>query len=146
MKKVYRGEIYDAYLTKEVIGSEQAGMRPVVVISADKYNAKNTNVKVVVLTIQIKKENMNTHFVLPLIKGLPKRSMVLGEYTTTIDKSRLITRKCKLYGVLMTNVDRAVRAFMNDDKPKRKYHGGNRRGVKGNRNRNRRNNKKSRMQ
>lgn len=131
MKEVYRGEVYDALLSRDVIASEQAGMRPVVVVSADKYNAKNTNVKVAVLTSQIKNENMNTHFVLPWIKGLPKRSMILGEYTATIDRSRLLALKCRLYEDVMTNVDRAVRAYMTDDKPKRKWHGGNRRGVKG---------------
>ena len=134
MKEVHRGEVYDALLTKDVIASEQAGMRPVVIISADKYNAKNTNVKIAVLTSQIKNENMNTHFVLPWIKGLSKRSMVLGEYTATIDRSRLLSLKCRLYEDLMTNVDRAVRAYMTDDKPKRKWHGGNRKGVKGKKN------------
>ena len=119
IREIKRGDIYDAEIPEEVIGSEQAGKRPVVVIQADWLNRTSTNVKFAVITSQIKRLDLPTHFLLPKLRGLDKTSMVLGEHTGTMDKSRLIKYRCTLSRKLMRCVDKAVRHSIRDRKPKR---------------------------
>ena len=52
-------------------------------------NGSSPVFKVLELTSQLKNPEMPTHVVLPLLKGLPKQSMVLAEQVTTIDKAQL---------------------------------------------------------
>ena len=118
--KVRRGEIYYADIPEEVIGSEQAGVRPIVIIQAEWLNRTSTNVKFAVITSKLKRLDLPTHYLLPKLSGLEKRSMVLGEYTNTMDKSRLIKYCCRLSEKVMKYVDRAVRASIKDSKSKRK--------------------------
>ena len=83
---IRRGDIYMADLSP-VVGSEQGGMRPVIVIQNDVGNEKSTTVIVAAITSSNKK-TLPTHIVLES-KVLSKRSTVLLEQIRTIDKQRL---------------------------------------------------------
>lgn len=87
------GDVFLADLSP-VVGSEQGGIRPVLVIQNNVGNRFSPTVIVAVITTQIKKSNMPTHVKLQASKhGLERDSVVLLEQIRTIDKSRL---KCKL--------------------------------------------------
>lgn len=117
-REIMRGDIYDADIPKEVIGSEQAGRRPVVIIQADWLNRTSSNVKFAVITSKLKRQDLPTHFLIPNVKGLPKQSMVLGEHTGTMDKSRLLRYRCTLGAEIMNFIDRAIRASIKGRKAK----------------------------
>lgn len=119
IREIRRGDIYDAAIPEEVVGSEQAGKRPVVIIQADWLNRTSTNVKFAVITSRIKRLDLPTHYLLPNLRGLDKTSMVLGEHTGTMDKSRLQKYRCTLNPKTMKLVDRAVRNSIRDRRPKR---------------------------
>ena len=87
---VKRGEIYYADLSP-VIGSEQGGIRPVIIIQNDIGNKYSPTVIVAAITSQINKAKLPTHIELSAENyGLQKDSVVLLEQIRTIDKSRLI--------------------------------------------------------
>ena len=86
---VRRGEIYYADLSP-VVGSEQGGMRPVLVVQNDVGNKYSPTVIVSAITSQINKAKLPTHIELPAsANGLNRDSVVLLEQLRTIDKSRL---------------------------------------------------------
>ena len=82
--KVKRGQIYYADLSP-VIGSEQGGMRPVVIISNDIGNIYSPTVIIACVTSVQTKKKIPTHVEIPLIKD----SIILLEQLRTIDKRRL---------------------------------------------------------
>lgn len=89
--EVKRGEVYFADLNP-VIGSEQGGVRPVVVLQNDIGNKYSPTV-VAAITSRIKKTNMPTHVVVSQSEsGMPKNSVIMLEQIRTIDKCRL--REC----------------------------------------------------
>ncbi len=85
---VKRGEMYFADLN-EAIGSEQSGVRPVLVIQNDVGNHHSPTVVVAAISGQPKKTGQPTHYLLPPGNGLDMASMVLLEQIRTIDKTRL---------------------------------------------------------
>ena len=86
---VKRGEIYYADLNP-VVGSEQGGMRPVLVIQNDKGNMHSPTVIVAAITSKSSKKPLPTHIELPArCLGLEKTSIILTEQIRTIDKKRL---------------------------------------------------------
>ena len=92
-----------------VIGSEQGGVRPVLIIQNDLGNQHGTTVIVAALTAQSKKPAMPTHVAIPSGEGgLWRNSMLLAEQVRTIEKSRLI----RLLGIvspeMMHHVNRAL--------------------------------------
>ena len=87
MTEVKRGSIYLANLDP-VTGSEQGGIRPVIVLQNDIGNRYSPTVIIAAITAQDKK-NMPTHITVSA-QCLPQRSTVLLEQLRTIDKSRLI--------------------------------------------------------
>lgn len=103
-----RGDIYCADLNP-VIGSEQGGIRPVVVIQNDTGNKHAPTLIVATVTTRIKKkEQMPTHY---LMKGNPafsEPSAVLLEQIRTIDKSRIERYLGKATKDEMTGIDRAL--------------------------------------
>ena len=107
--EVKRGDIFMADLGDEVdvVGSEQFGIRPVVVTQSNRQNLSSTTIIIAVITSEIKKERMNTHVILPKIEGLPKQSMVCAEQRFTIDKVRLLEYRCTLSKKIMKKVTRA---------------------------------------
>ena len=87
---IKRGELYYADLSP-VVGSEQGGVRPVLIVQNDIGNKYSPTVIAAAITSQINKAKIPTHIEL-LAKdyGLPKDSVVLLEQIRTIDKKRII--------------------------------------------------------
>ena len=89
---VKRGDIYYADLSP-VIGSEQGGMRPVLIVQNDVGNKYSPTVIAAAITSQKDKSNLPTHIKLETDNcGLSKESIVLLEQIRTIDKNRAKTR------------------------------------------------------
>ena len=105
---IKRGDIYFADLSP-VVGSEQDGLRPVVIIQNDIGNKYSPTVIVGAVTSKLDKAKLPTHIELPAIEfNLPKDSVCLLEQIRTIDKKRL-KEKISYIGVKkMKEVDRAL--------------------------------------
>ena len=105
---VKRGDIYYADLSP-VVGSEQGGIRPVLIIQNDVGNKYSPTVIAAAITSQINKAKMPTHIELPAKDyGLNKDSVVLLEQIRTIDKKRLREKIGHLDNSLMTTVNDAL--------------------------------------
>lgn len=88
-RTIRRGDIYYADLNP-VIGSEQGGTRPVLIISNDTGNKYSPTVIIAAITSRVRtKKKLPTHLYLGQIEGLPANSIVLFEQLRTIDKKRL---------------------------------------------------------
>ena len=86
---VKRGDIYYADLSP-VVGSEQGGIRPVLIIQNDVGNKYSPTVIAAAITSQINKAKMPTHIELAAKEyGLNKDSVILLDQIRTIDKKRL---------------------------------------------------------
>ena len=84
-----RGDIYRADLDP-VIGSEQGGVRPVLIIQNDTGNLHSPTVIVAAITSRRKKAQMPVHVLITAEEsGLPADSVVLTEQISTIDRKRL---------------------------------------------------------
>lgn len=94
-KNIKRGDIFYAELNP-IIGSEQGGTRPVLIISNDTGNRYSPTVIVAAITSRKSKNNLPTHFYLDSIEGLPANSIILLEQIRTIDKQRLRERLTQL--------------------------------------------------
>lgn len=87
-RQISRGDIFYANL-EPVVGSEQGGERPVLIIQNDKGNRFSPTVVIAPITSKVhRKRAMLTHVEL-LCEELPKDSMALLEQIRTIDKTRL---------------------------------------------------------
>lgn len=105
---VKRGEIYYADLSP-VIGSEQGGIRPVLVVQNDVGNKYSPTVIAAAITSKINKAKMPTHIELSANEyGLNKDSVILLEQIRTIDKQRLREKIGKLDINMMGKVDKAL--------------------------------------
>ncbi|MDD6189930.1 MAG: type II toxin-antitoxin system PemK/MazF family toxin [Clostridiales bacterium] len=105
---VKRGDIYYADLSP-VVGSEQGGMRPVLIVQNDVGNKHSPTVIAAAITSQINKAKLPTHIELGAkTYGLSKDSVILLEQIRTIDKKRLKDRMGKLDDKLMNQVDNAI--------------------------------------
>ncbi len=105
---VKRGDIYYADLSP-VIGSEQGGIRPVLIIQNDVGNKYSPTVIAAAITSQINKAKMPTHIELSASEyGLYKDSVVLLEQIRTIDKKRLREKVAHLDKGLMEDVNSAL--------------------------------------
>ena len=103
-----RGDIYYADL-RPVIGSEQGGMRPVLIVQNDTGNKHSPTVIAAAITSQTGKARLPTHIELNAQSvGLSRDSVILLEQVRTIDKSRLRERMGKLDDTTMTKVDNAI--------------------------------------
>ncbi len=108
MLKVRRGDIFFAQLNP-VIGSEQGGTRPVLVIQNDIGNQYSPTTIVAAITSQIQKAKLPTHVEISADKnGLDRDSVLLLEQIRTIDKSRLKQRVAFLEEDFMRKVDEAI--------------------------------------
>jgi mRNA interferase MazF len=88
--KVQKNQIYYADLNP-VQGSEQGGIRPVLIIQNDIGNKASPTVIIAAITSKGKKKGLPTHVAIKLEEGsLPKESMAMLEQIRTIDKDRLI--------------------------------------------------------
>jgi len=105
---VKRGDIYYADLSP-VVGSEQGGMRPVLIVQNNTGNKHSPTVIAAAITSQINKAKLPTHIELGAQSyGLTRDSVVLLEQIRTIDKKRLKERMGKLDNTLMNRVDNAI--------------------------------------
>ena len=105
---IQRGDIYYADLSP-VIGSEQGGVRPVLVIQNDVGNKYSPTIIVAAVTSQMNKSRLPTHLNLSADQfGLSKDSVVLLEQLRTIDKKRLKEHICRLDNVFMNRIDKAL--------------------------------------
>lgn len=104
---VKRGELYYADLSP-VVGSEQGGVRPVLVVQNDTGNRYSPTVIAAAVTSKIHKARLPTHIELPQAFGLQKDSVILLEQIRTIDKRRLMSRIGELPPSTMSRVNRAI--------------------------------------
>ena len=107
MKNVKRGDIYYAELTA-ACGSEQSGIRPVIIVQNNVGNYYSPTVIVAAITSKLKK-NMPTHIKINSGEGnLTKTSTVLLEQLMTIDKSRLIRYVGSVNNTIMAEINQAM--------------------------------------
>jgi len=105
---VRRGDIYYADLSP-VVGSEQGGVRPVLIVQNDTGNRHSPTVIVAAITSQMGKAKLPTHIELAAQSyGLPKDSVILLEQIRTLDKRRLRERMGRVEGDIMERVDAAI--------------------------------------
>lgn len=105
---VKRGEIYYADLSP-VVGSEQGGVRPVLIVQNDVGNKYSPTVIAAAITSQHEKSNLPTHINLSAeCCGLAKDSIVLLEQVRTIDKRRLKEKMGAIDTNAMNKVDKAL--------------------------------------
>lgn len=108
MSMVKRGDIYYADLSP-VVGSEQGGLRPVLIVQNDTGNKHSPTVIAAAITSQVGKARLPTHIELTAQSyGLPRDSVILLEQIRTLDKSRLRERMGKLDESTMSKVDDAI--------------------------------------
>ncbi len=105
---VKRGEVYFADLNP-VVGSEQGGQRPILIVQNDVGNRYSPTVICAAITAKISKAKLPTHVEVPKDEvGLLKDSVILLEQIRTIDKRRLIQKIGALPSELMNDVDRGL--------------------------------------
>ena len=104
---VKRGELYYADLSP-VVGSEQGGIRPVLVVQNDIGNKYSPTIIAAAVTSKINKAKLPTHIELPSAYGLAKDSVILLEQIRTLDKRRLKERIGELPPATMLRVNRAI--------------------------------------
>ncbi len=112
MMVVKRGDIYYANLSP-VVGSEQGGHRPVLVIQNDVGNKYSPTVIVVAITSQISKAKLPTHVEISSKSSkLEKDSVILLEQLRTIDKRRLKEKVTHLSEDVMSMIDEAIKVSL----------------------------------
>lgn len=105
---IRRGDVYCADL-RPVVGSEQGGVRPVLVIQNDVGNRHSPTVICAAVTSRMNKAKLPTHIELSAARyHMVKDSVILLEQLRTIDKMRLKDKICHLDGDIMRKVNRAL--------------------------------------
>jgi mRNA interferase MazF len=105
---IKRGDVFYADLSP-VVGSEQGGIRPVLVVQNDIGNRYSPTTIVSAITSQIAKARLPTHVELPArVSGLDRDSVILLEQIRTIDKRRLRQRVTHLGDDIMEKVNEAL--------------------------------------
>ncbi|MBC3516420.1 type II toxin-antitoxin system PemK/MazF family toxin [Neobittarella massiliensis] len=108
VNEVRRGDIYYADLSP-VVGSEQGGVRPVLIVQNDVGNRHSPTVIAAAITSQRDKSRLPTHIALNSKKcGLAKNSIVLLEQVRTIDKTRLREKMGQVDNGSMSQIDHAI--------------------------------------
>ncbi len=105
---IKRGDLFYADLSP-VIGSEQGGIRPVLIVQNDVGNKYSPTVIVAAVTSRINKAKMPTHIEIDALSyGLSKDSVILMEQVRTIDKRRLREKTGHLDEASMKKVNKAL--------------------------------------
>ena len=104
---IKRGDIYYADLSP-VVGSEQGGLRPVLIVQNDMGNRYSPTVIAAAITSKVDKGRLPTHINIEETCGLQKRSMILLEQVRTLDKARLREKMGHIGPQTMEQVDRAL--------------------------------------
>ena len=106
--EVHRGEVFYADLSP-VVGSEQGGVRPVLIVQNEIGNRHSPTVIAAAITSRLDKARLPTHInIRAADTGLAKDSVVLLEQIRTLDKRRLKDRMGELDEPSMTRVDHAL--------------------------------------
>ena len=106
--QIRKGDIFFADLSP-VVGSEQGGIRPVLVVQNDVGNRFSPTIIVAAVTSQLKKANLPTHVPIHAARsGLDRHAVVLLEQLRTIDKHRIMQYLGKLDEKEMAGVDEAL--------------------------------------
>lgn len=114
---VKRGDIFFADLSP-VIGSEQGGIRPVLVIQNNLGNYFSPTIIVAAITAKLAKPKLPTHIGIPANgTGIERDSVILLEQIRTIDKCRLKEKVCHLDPTQMRHVDQALKVSIGIEKP-----------------------------
>ena len=107
-----RGDVFFAELSP-VVGSEQGGLRPVLVIQNDIGNRFSPTVIIAAITAQIQKAKLPTHVEIEAAShGFDRDSVVLLEQIRTIDKQRLTDKITHLDDEMMKRVDEALQVSL----------------------------------
>lgn len=106
MNQIKRGEIYYANLCP-VVGSEQGGIRPVVILQNDKGNLHSRTTIVAAITSRLYKPKLPTHVIFKS-DCMKKKSIILLEQIRTIDKSRLGRFVGTIDDKTMKRIDKAI--------------------------------------
>lgn len=105
---IKRGDIFYADL-RPVIGSEQGGIRPVLIVQNDIGNKHSPTVICAAVTSKMNKAKLPTHVEINADKyGIIKDSVILLEQVRTIDKSRLKDKVCRLDSDVLKKIDKAL--------------------------------------
>ena len=105
---IKRGDIFYADL-RPVVGSEQGGVRPVLIIQNDTGNKHSPTVICAAITSKMNKAKLPTHVELDADKyGVVKDFVILLEQVRTIDKSRLKEKVCHLDRDVLKKIDKAL--------------------------------------
>lgn len=105
---IKRGELYYADLSP-VVGSEQGGVRPILIVQNDTGNKYSPTVIAAAVTSKLNKAKLPTHIELSAKDfGLPKDSVILLEQIRTLDKRRLKDRIGALSDIQMSRVNTAL--------------------------------------
>ena len=109
---IKRGDIYYADLSPDV-GSEQGGVRPVLIVQNNMGNKYSPTVIAAAITSQQSKANIPTHITIESdSSGLSKNSVVLLEKVRTIDKQRLKEKMGSIGQSTMNRIDEAISISM----------------------------------
>ena len=112
---IKRGDVYYADL-RPVIGSEQGGVRPVLIIQNDVGNRHSPTVICAAITSKMNKAKLPTHVELNTRRcAMVRDSVILLEQLRTIDKQRLKEKICHIDGALLQEVDRALKVSLELD-------------------------------
>lgn len=105
---IRRGDIFYADL-RPVIGSEQGGVRPVLIVQNDTGNRHSPTVICAAITSRMNKAKLPTHVEISAQKyGVVKDSVILLEQVRTIDKVRLKEKVCHLDENVLKRIDKAL--------------------------------------
>ena len=105
---IRRGDVFYADL-RPVVGSEQGGIRPVLIIQNDVGNRHSPTVICAAITSRMNKAKLPTHVELDCSRyDLAKDSVVLLEQLRTIDKARLKDKVCHLDAQILDRIDKAL--------------------------------------
>lgn len=107
---ITRGEIYYADLSP-VVGSEQGGYRPVLVLQNNKGNKFSTTIIIAPISSKMTKNPLPTHVVVEN-ECLEKKSVVLLEQIRTIDKQRIREKVGEVDRPVMLQVDQAIKTSL----------------------------------
>ena len=109
---IRRGDIYYADLSP-VVGSEQGGIRPVLVIQNNVGNKHSPTIICAAITSKMNKAKLPTHIEISTRDyKIVKNSVILLEQIRTIDKQRLKEYVCHIDVTMMQKVDRAIRVSL----------------------------------
>ena len=120
---IERGDVYmvDLGNERDAVGSEQAGIRPAVVTQCDRQNRHSTTVLVAAGTSHLKRQDLPYHVVLPVVKGLPKQTMICAEQRFAISVDRFIKYCCTLAKKTMKRIARACHRAEEEEKKRRRW-------------------------